>query len=74
MDEEIKLASEQKLHHVHELQLIEYKENQLHRSQQLAEAQDSRAFRERQERALARAEILQVQKAIKEEGDIANAM
>lgn len=73
MDEEIKLASEHRLHHVHELQLIEHEENRLYRSQQLVEAQVGKSFRERQERALAEAEDLRVQKAIKEEGDVITA-
>jgi hypothetical protein len=70
VDEEIKLASEQRLHHVHELQLIEHEENRLYRSQQLVEAQVGKAFRERQERALAEAKELRVQRAIREEGDV----
>ena len=72
VDEEIRLASEQKLHRIHELQLIEYEESRLHRLQQLTEAQESSAFRERQVLALAEAENLQIQKVVREEGDWIN--
>ena len=72
VDEEIRLASEQKLHDIHVLQLIEHEENRLHRMQQLTEVKESRAFRETHVRALAEAKDLRIQKVVKEEGDWIN--
>ncbi|KAF8252017.1 hypothetical protein K440DRAFT_658299 [Wilcoxina mikolae CBS 423.85] len=81
VDAEIKLASEQEAHHCRELQLIEFKENQFHRSQhsveiqesrlyrsqQLVEANENQLFRSQQMIALAEAKELRVQKVAREE-------
>ena len=56
VDEEIRLASEQKAHHGRELQRFECGENKRHRSLQLMN--------------MAEQKELQVQKAVKEEGTL----
>jgi hypothetical protein len=80
--EEIRLASEQ--HRKCELLGVELKENQirrlghfaeieesqLHRSTQLADANENPLFRSQQMIALAEAKELQVQRVIKEEGNL----
>ncbi|KAF8241688.1 hypothetical protein K440DRAFT_591719, partial [Wilcoxina mikolae CBS 423.85] len=81
VNEEIRLACEQEAHHSRELQRIEFKENQIHRSQHLVEIQESRLhrskqlveanenqlFRSQQMISLAEAKELQVQKVVREE-------
>lgn len=67
VDEEIHLASEQKIHRIHEQQQIEFKEAQTQRLQQLAEINESRSFRSEQKLALANIKELRIQKIIKTE-------
>ena len=68
VDEEIKLASEQKMQLIHEQLQIESEQAQIQRSQQLTEIKESRSFRSQQTLALAETKELRVQKIIKEEG------
>lgn len=68
VDEEIRLASEQKIQQIHEQLLIESKGVQMQRSQQLIEIKESKVFRSQQTLALAKTEELRIQKIIKEEG------
>lgn len=68
VDEEIRLASEQKIERIHEQLQIESGEAQIQRSQQLTEIKESRVFRSQQRIALANTEELRIQKIIKEEG------
>ena len=68
VDEEIKLASEQKMQRIHEQLQIESEQAQIQRSQQLAEIKESRVFRSQQTLALAETKELRIQKIIKEEG------
>ena len=84
VDEEIRLASEQKAHRGRELQQLECEKNEHHRSDYLVEVQRSRMHRALQQKELtanrlfrslqlvgmAEQKELQVQKAIKEEGII----
>lgn len=65
VDHEIRLASEQKLQLIHNQLQIEFNEARLQRSQQLTEIKESRDFRSQQ---MLKAEELQIQKIIKEEG------
>ncbi|MCJ1424468.1 hypothetical protein MMC29_002356 [Sticta canariensis] len=67
VDEEIRLASEQKIQQIHEQLLIESEEAQIQRSQQLTEIEESKDFRSQQTLALAKTEELHIQKLIKEE-------
>ena len=68
VDEEIKLASEQKMQLIHEQLQIESEQAQIQRSQQLTEIRESRSFRSQQTLALAETKELRIQKIIKEEG------
>ena len=68
VDEEIQLASEQKIQRIHEHLQIESKQAQIQRSQQLTEIKESRVFRSQQTLALAETKELRIQKVIKEEG------
>lgn len=72
VDEEIKLASEQKMQQkmqrIHEQLQIESNEARTQRSQQLAEIEENRVFRSQQTLALAKTEELRIQMIIKEEG------
>lgn len=72
VDEEIRLASEQKIQGkiqgIHEQLQIESKEAQIQRSQQLTEMNENRAFRSQQTAALVTTEELRIQKLVKEEG------
>ena len=68
VDEEIRLASEQKIQRIHEQLLIESEEAQMQRSQQSTEIKESKDFRSQQTLALAKTEELRIQKSIKEEG------
>lgn len=68
VDEEIKLASEQKIHRIHEQLQIESNSAGSHRLQQLTEIKESRAFRSQQTLALAETKELRIRKIIKEEG------
>ena len=84
VDEEIRLASEQKAHDGRELQRLECGMNERHRSDYLAEVRKSRMHRSLQRKELyanrlfralqlvdmAEKKELQVQKAIKEEGTL----
>lgn len=65
VDQEIQLASEEKIHRIYEQQQIEYKEAQIQHAQQLTEIE---AVQSRQTLALAKTEDLRIQKIIKEEG------
>lgn len=68
VDEEIKLASEQKMQLIHEQLQIESEQAQIQRSQQLTEITESRVFRSQQTLALAETKELRIKKVIKEEG------
>lgn len=68
VDEEIKLASEQKMQLIHEQLQIESEQAQIQRSQQLTEIKESKVFRSQQTLALAETKELRIQKIIKEEG------
>ena len=68
MDEEIKLASEQKMQQIHEQLQIESKEANIQRSQHLTELKENRVFRSQQMLALAETKELRIQKIVKEEG------
>lgn len=68
VDEEIRLASDQKIQQIHDQLQIESKEAQIQRSQQLTEIKENRIFRSEQRLALAKTEELEIQKIIKEEG------
>jgi hypothetical protein len=68
VDEEIKLASEQKMQRIYEQLQIESKEAHTQRSQHLTEIKENRVFRSQQMLALAETKELRIQKIIKEEG------
>lgn len=68
VDEEIKLASEQKMQRIYEQLQIESKEAHTQRSQHLTEIKENRVFRSHQMLALAETKELRIQKIIKEEG------
>jgi translation elongation factor EF-G len=70
VSEEIKLASEQAAYKFRQLQMIETQENQVFRLQQSAEVEENRRFRSQQTSALAETQDRQVQKLVKEEGNI----
>ena len=84
VDEEIRLASEQKAHNGRELQQLEYGKNECHRSDYLVEVRRSRAHRSRQQKELtanrmfrnqqledrAEQKERQLQKAVNEEGTL----
>ena len=67
VDEEIRLASEQKAHHGRELQRLECGKNERHRSDQ---RNDLTAIRSQQLMDMAEERELQVQKAVKKEGTL----
>jgi hypothetical protein len=68
--EEIQLASEETAHGFRQLQLIEFKENQLHRQKQVVAIEENRDFHLQQISALMEAQDRRIQKAIKEEGNV----
>lgn len=68
VDEEIKLASEQKNQEILERLQIESAEAHLQRFQQLIEIKENKVFREQQTLALKNTEKLRIQKILKEEG------
>ena len=68
VDEEIKLASEQKMQRIHEQLQIESEQAQIQRSQQLIEIKENRVFRSQQTLALAETKELRIQKIIKDAG------
>ena len=67
VDEEIKLASEQKMQLIHEQLQVDSKQAQSQYSQQLTEIKESRLFRSQQKVALAKNEELRIQKIINQE-------
>lgn len=68
VDEEIKLASEQKTQRIYEQLQIESKKAHAQRLQQLTEIKENGIFRSQQMLALAETKELRIQKIIKEEG------
>lgn len=68
IDQEIKLASEQKIQRIDEQLQIESREAQIQRSQQSTEIEQGRLFRFQQTLALAETKELRIQKIIKEDG------
>ena len=84
VDEEIRLASEQKAHGGRELQLLECEKNERHRSDYLVEVRRSQMHRSLQRKEstanqlfrslqlvdMAEQKELRVQKAVKEEGTV----
>lgn len=67
VDEEIQLASEEKIQRIPQLQM-EFKNAQTQRSEQSQEIEESRVFCSQQTFALANTEELQIQRIIKAEG------
>ena len=67
VDEEIKLASEQKMQLIHEQLQVESKQARSQYSQQLIEIEESRLFRSQQKLALAKNEELRIQKIFNQE-------
>lgn len=67
VDEEIKLASEQKMQRIHEQLQIESREANIQRSQHLTEIKENRVLRSQQMLALAETKELRIQKIVKEE-------
>jgi len=63
--EEIQLTSEQAAHGFRRLQMIEIKENQVHRLRQAAEVEEDRKFRLQQMLAAEEARARQIQKLLK---------
>ena len=84
VDEEIRLASEQKANHGRELEQLECGTNERHRSDHLVEARRSRMHRSLQQKEITASRLfrslqlvdmaeqkeLQIQKAVKEEGTL----
>ena len=68
VDQEIRLAAEQKLHEIYQQQQIDSRDAQFDRTQRLIEVRENRDFRSQQTLALVHTKELQVQKAVKEEG------
>ena len=69
VDQEINLASEQKLDAIYRQQQIDSNESRDYRAQQLIEIKESQDFRTQQSLALAQTGDLRIQKAVKEEGE-----
>jgi hypothetical protein len=67
--EEIQLASEQAAHGFRRLQLIEIKENQVHRSRQVAEVEENKKFRSQQILVADETRARQIQKLVNNEGN-----
>jgi hypothetical protein len=67
--DEIQLASEQAAHGFRRLQMIEIKENQVHRLRQAAEVEEGRKFRSQQTLAAEITRARQIQKLLNEEGN-----
>ena len=72
VEEEIKLASEQAAHDIRHSQMIEFKENKIHRQEQAYEVQANKDFRFQQTFALQQSNERQIQKLIKKEGKAPN--
>lgn len=68
--EELRLASEQAAHGFRRLLITEIEENRILRQSQVAEMQENKHFRSQQTLALQQTQARQVQKILKEEGNL----
>ena len=68
--EELRLASEQAAHGFRHLLTTEIEENRILRLRQVAETQENKHFRSQQTLALQQTQARQIQKILKEEGNL----
>lgn len=68
--EELRLASEQEAHGSRRMLTVEIEENREFRAEHITEIQANRDFRSEQTHALHRTEARQIQKILKEEGNL----